>query len=943
MGDRVVATSRCRVRQGGTASSLDRRYGILREFFRHHGWLADIPKDYAHYVTMMAELVNGHVDGPLAGIDECIKGSTTYEYAIIVGGSTICTVPAMTDKGYFVIQGQEKVVMVQEVRLQTEQCVTYVPPPMRTPDSANKGRKGGPCCELFIDGATVPARVRIADDSVVELDTAMVHKDLRDISSIGMLDVINDLFSEEDRVLVYNSVSYMLRSYCAEHADACMAHILSSSRGAGGLSIDEDRETIRWKIFGGMSNNCIIATLVTMTAACVIAALGFASPSDRDDYSMKRLKTPGATIYKIFRYCVNTCRNPKNLNSLIYRHVHSFIKRGEITVAGRAYSKMSMQLSKRSYVDMLSSVRRVVVPCDENSPNTKMRQIHASQKGYVCPCETPEGKAVGIIKSLGCCCIVSTKTDIGEWVSKACRDGIFAGGVWAIVDGAVVGWCTPEDVGQIKVEYPTVSVTMPKANIARIRTSSGRPLRPLLVTRKHPVDWNRVGSFDRMLSSGLLEYLDPAECTSSTIASIGYEGDWTRFTHIEIHPCTMLGLAASMIPFPEHNQSARNVFSSAMIKQAMQLYGSEGSGDKTCDYLQRPLVYTQVSRDMGCDSNPNGVNLVTCMMAINGYNQEDAIILKKSSIERGLFSSVARHTTSVTIDNPWSRVDDDDSGCVSILHGRTERTLVDVKSMMPSPRITAVKESVAESGRSRIDVSMDEHRFMQLGDKMSSRHAQKGVVGLIMAEEDMPFTASGMVPDIIINPHAIPSRMTVGQLLEGVLGKHAAMTGTFKDGTPFLRAGMEDLCKTLKMSDTEAVILGTTGESVQTPVAIGIVYYMALRHQAVDKVYVRSTGPKSIMSRQPISGRSKGGALRLGEMEYDCLIAHGASRLVTGVSENSDMADVPYCTTCNAVTDVFAGPCRLCGSETVRRRMPFSYVVFKDLMLAANIQVHTML
>jgi DNA-directed RNA polymerase beta subunit len=156
------------------------------------------------------------------------------------------------------------------------------------------------------------------------------------------------------------------------------------------------------------------------------------------------------------------------------------------------------------------------------------------------------------------------------------------------------------------------------------------------------------------------------------------------------------------------------------------------------------------------------------------------------------------------------------------------------------------------------------------------------------------------------------------------------------------------------MGDTERMILGTTGEMIKTPIAVGIVYYMALKHQAADKIYVRSKNVssistrKSIMSRQPISGRSKGGGLRLGEMEYDCLIAHGASKLVTEVSENSDMVDVPYCNTCKIVTDIFqipartSGLCRLCKTtNTVIKRVPFSYVILKDMLLAANINVQT--
>ena len=330
-------------------------------------------------------------------------------------------------------------------------------------------------------------------------------------------------------------------------------------------------------------------------------------------------------------------------------------------------------------------------------------------------------------------------------------------------------------------------------------------------------------------------------------------------------------------------------------------------------------------------------------MSFTGYNQEDAIIVKKSCVERGMFSSVVRRSTSIIVDGPWKVIDD--GGTFTVLSGGVEKSLVTASSMMSNPKILRdkIREVPIENGRTRIEVPMEEYRVLQLGDKLASRHAQKGVVGAIVQEADMPFTSRGVTPDIIINPHAIPSRMTVGQLIEGVLGKSCCVEGTFEDGTPFIRRNMKDVNEILEMSDVETVTLGTTGEVVETPIAMGVEYYMALRHQAADKIYVRSSGSKSLMSRQPISGRSKGGGLRFGEMEYDCLVAHGASKLITEVSEHSDTVEVPYCSDCDTVSDVFEDTCKLCGGNVSIRKVPFSYVVFKDLMLSANVMVKTKL
>ena len=951
--------------------SAEKRELILRHFIRHNGWIAGLHDNYVYHVHMMADEIGGIIKNPTYNLDECMKYGLTYEYSIMINEQTenpicLCTIPAMTEEGYFIIQGSEKVVLIQEVRLKSEILTS-----IDRQESKNEHKDiisndskdtlsiesqympscSSLCCELFVSGANVPIKIRFVDDSVIELDTSLIHNNMRGIRSVAIWEVITHIFAID-----HVDMSVLLLSYCKRFDDddktfnESMIYILSSTRGTGGLDVVNDKKTIKSKMFGSMKDDkCIVATLFTIIVACVRAKRDESLVSDRDDYQLKRLKTPGETVYGMFKYCISKCKKASSLKSAIENFVHTFIKRGDIKINGRNYTKMSIQLSRRSDIDVLSSVRKVMVPCDENSTIIKMRQIHNSQMGFICPCETPEGKTVGIMKSLALTCLISTKTDIRYSNLKKFESG----SAWVIIDGAVMGWCNEPKpfVHDLKCKYPTVSVTLNK-NIIKIRAEGGRPIRPLVVVKDHPVDWN---------SAIDIQYLDPVECRpeNSNIADMGYNGNWKAFTHMEIHPCAMLGLAASLVPFPEHNQSARNVFSSAMIKQAMQMWGSE----KTCDTLQRPLVQTIVGRAVGYDESPNGINLVTCIMSLNGFNQEDAIIIKKSSVERGLFASTARYSTTVTVDNPWHIIGQTNThnlcgrvSCdanrgigVAVLHGGTERILTEVAPLLSSknPKLIQTKYTIDENtGKTKLKLVMSAHHTLQQGDKLSSRHAQKGVVGLLMNDADMPFTSrDGIIPDIIINPHAIPSRMTVGQLIEGVLGKSAAINGTFEDGTPFIRSCKKELEDVMNMRDTEQMILGTTGEMIHTPIAVGIVYYMALKHQAADKISVRSENVssistrKSIMSRQPISGRSKGGGLRLGEMEYDCFIAHGASKLVSEVSENSDMVNVPYCSTCQIVTDVDV--CRLCQTKTITKRVPFSYVILKDMMLAASINLQS--
>lgn len=907
---------------------------ILRDFFRIHGWIADIQSDYRHYMEEIAKISGTVLLNPINNEESCIKNYITYEYSF-EGDNYIFTIPAMTTGGYFIIEGSEKVLLIQEVKLQTEPFVTV--------------NDGNIICEMHIesDDYFAPVKISLIDSSIIKLDTSMIYKDIKNNKSIGIWEVITEMFlSDYDEETKLSKLSTLVTSCCSNDEDFsnCMVYILASTTGSHGLNYHTDKEVIRNKIFRGMSDTKIIGTLVTMILICVKTKFGNIKPSDRDSYIFKRLRTPGSTIYNIFKLCLLTYKSKSNLQSTIDKRIYTCLKRGEVTIGGKIYNNMAIQLSKRSTIDKISCVRKIVVPCDENSPNIKMRQIHSSQRGYICPCETPEGKTVGISKHLSCCCLITKDTDISDWIKSNCKDDFFSGSVWVIVDGKVEGWCSKnvDIMKQIKDKYKTVSVVMPQHNIVKINTTSGRPVRPLIVINNRPFDWNDVIRYDddvcgvymHMVNNGHIHYVSPIESQYCHIASIGYGKNWKKYKYLEIHPFTMLGLAASLIPFPEHNQSARNVFASSMIKQSLQMQSYE----KSSCYLQKPLVSTFIGRTIGYNDNPNGLNLVVAIMSITGYNQEDAIIVKKQCIERGMFSSISTYYTSIIVDNPWEIIDK--NGTLTVLSGGIEKTLVTSSPIIINPKIVDIKERIQESGKTKLDITMKEYRLLQLGDKLASRHAQKGVVGMIWSEEDMPFTSKGITPDIIINPHAIPSRMTVGQLIEGVLGKACCINGTFEDGTPFLRNNMKNIQEMLSIKDTEYVTLGTTGESVRTPIAIGMVYYMALKHHAADKIYVRnSLGSKSLFSRQPMSGRSKGGGLRFGEMEYDCLIAHGASKLITEISEHSDMIEAPYCPKCNIITDIFDIPCKLCNTKIITRKVPFSYVVFKDLMLSANIKI----
>ena len=940
----------------------------LERFFKEHGWIAEMPANYAYYVELMFNSIleasdenrsfrerkddfkveerscsNAELElcDPKHDPGYCTENALSYEYTVKrITGEEVCCIPAMTDEGYFIIDGEKKVLLIQEVRLKTEHYVMDEPPR----------------CECNLMGSYNPVKVSIQKCSQLQIDTSMINKDIREINSVGMRELLLTLYSEEDAEALRFNVFMLFFRHSKELAEACMLFTFAHSQG--GLR-KGDSEVIREKIFCNQSNNTILFTLIPMIVECVKIMFRNRKPSDRDNYVFKRLRTPGEILHVMMKSCISTCRNSAGLQKSVKNTIYNCLKRGEVMVNNTVYSKMAVQFSERSRIDALSSIRKVRVPCDDNSASMSMRQIHESQIGYICPCETPEGKTVGVMKHLASTCLISVQSmgyDQQILSLIECYTNIPTENdediVWIQLDGMVVGWCSEESAKDakpiLKGKDPNwgvvLDVGLHKAGLLKIRTTPGRPMRPLISS-----------------SSEDFEYMDPDE----------FEHKSTE--HKELHPCTMLGLAASLIPFPEHNQSARNVFASSMIKQSQQMIGSE----KTCSMLQKPVVYTLVAKLM--DYEPNGINLVTCIMSLSGYNQEDAIIVNKACVERGAFNSKVRKKVYIEVDSPWEmlgesreknteyffpylargrsseeepmrvygsfrkRKDDKTHADmpVIIMSGGIEKTIYEIKPMLQNERLVSIDEERMQSGKTKLAFTFEEHRTLQLGDKLSSRHGQKGVVGLLMSQEDMPFTLAGITPDIVINPHAIPSRMTVGQLIEGVLGKEGCISHSFKDGTPFMREGREEMKDILLKSDTEKMFMGTTGEMISTPIAMGIVYYMALSHQVEDKVYVRSYGPTSMMSRQPISGRSKGGGLRFGGMEYDCLIAHGASELITSVSLNSDSTEVPYCSNCSVVMDVQV--CRYCNRNTVKKHVPFSYAVMKDLMLSAGIKVESII
>ena len=744
-------------------------------------------------------------------------------------------------------------------------------------------------------------------------------------------------------------------------------------------------------------------------------------PSDRDSYVHKRIETPGILLGNITYLCYNKIikeikntvnneftsniyNNKNSYNDIINdTNIHRIIKpiciettiksslaTGNWGIKNNSnYNKtgVSQVLNRLTYASNISHLRRISSGNSNTGILIPPRKLHSTSWGYICPSETPEGQSVGLIKNLAISCEITLQYSskpireiLKEYIITIDDIDIYKydkfNNIKVILNGDWIGFVKDNinilnnlrkyrSDGLINI-YISFYIDYIN-NILFIYSDRGRCIRPLLKISNKKLIYNTIIqnlikdnklNWSNLLLNieeykSIIEYIDIYEVNNILICNNITDIRKKNYTHCEISPSLILGILASCIPFANHNQSPRNTYQSAMGKQAMGIYSTNFKNrfdtfSHILYYPQKSIISTKYMDYFNTNKLPNGINVIVAIASYSGYNQEDSVILNKGAIDRGLFLSTFYRCYKEE-ENKNQLTGEEDKFCKpdtdNVLFPKNcnynklqsngfvkENTFVDkndiiigkvipIKHNEYKYRDTSINVKNNEEGyidKNYININGEGFKFCKvkirssykpsIGDKFSSRHGQKGTIGMIYDQCDMPFTKDGIVPDIIINPHAIPSRMTIAQLLECIIGKSCSIGGYNGDGTVFNKVNIDNITNILEefnfeKDGNEVLYNGINGEQLKTSIFIGPTYYQRLKHMSGDKIHSRASGPIVSMTRQPSEGRASHGGLRFGEMERDCMISHGATNfLQERLMKVSDKFACYICNKCGIIS-----------------------------------------
>ncbi|KAL3945031.1 MAG: hypothetical protein SGBAC_000888 [Bacillariaceae sp.] len=981
--------------------------------------------------------------------------------------------------GYFIVKGVEKVILIQEqlsknrvileIDTKGEVCASITSSTHERKSKTYIAMKNG---KVYMRNNTLGDDVPIS----IVLKAMGIESDMEAVQLVGSEDYIVNALAlslEEPRKLGIQTQLQALK-----HIGSKIRRYSNSYRKP--LAPEEEaREVLSRVVLSHVPVNHFdfrakAIYVGHITRRVLMVHLGKHTLDDKDYYGNKRLELAGnllsllfEDLFKIFnanlkRQADMVLSKPNRAQAYDVARViqPDTIANGMITAIATGNwvlkrfrmdrAGVTQVLTRLSYMSAVGMMTRINSQFEKTRKVSGPRSLQPSQWGMLCPADTPEGEACGLVKNLALLAHITTDEDT-QPIQRLCGDlGVedvsrlsghelhSQNAYLVLLNGLILGVHTQPDllVKNLRslrrrgLAGEFVSFYLHQGQRAvHIATDGGRVCRPLIIVdeatglpRLKQIHVEALAmkamSIRDLLRQGIVEYVDCNEENNTLIAVTerdlatarkkGLDKQRMKYTHLEIDPFTVLGVVGGIIPYPHHNQAPRNTYTVAMSKQAMGTIGINQYERMdgliyTLVYPQKPMVKSRTLDLVGFDNIPAGQNAVIAVMSYSGYDIEDAVILNKASIDRGFGRCMIfkKHQTSVrryangTIDRtlgPPSASDfpdgeedkrfhrykaiDDDGICLvgETINGGA--ILVNKESPMdttsnfgtdagmnigasmsnvqykPAPlsykgrapfQVDKVLITANSHEQFLIKVMLRQIRRPEIGDKFASRHGQKGVCGLIVPQEDLPFNEYGNAPDLIMNPHGFPSRMTVGKLLELLVGKSGVFEGRQGYSTAFgeehgsadtAEATAEALVRNgLNYTGKDIFYSGASGEALDAYIFSGPVFYQKLKHMVLDKAHARARGPRAVLTRQPTEGRSRDGGLRLGEMERDCLIAYGASNLIMErLMHSSDAFSANVCETCGLLQ--YQNWCQYCrsGEKVVDIRIPYACkLLFQEL------------
>jgi len=817
--------------------------------------------------------------------------------------------------GYFIIKGKERVLVAQE-RINYNRLYIYKLKEIYVAEI----RSIKECANY-----SVLLQIKVNADKKIVISLPYISHDI----PIAILFIalgsdprmVEEYIANQDELTLFNRsiIPYlnMTKNQCLEYiSEYTLNKVEDAIKLTYTINILKNEILPHFGIDTNMEVKC--RYLCVVISKLLQTEFGRRKDDDRDHIGNKRVEMTGELIgnliTSLFKRSMKTIqqtiekRNDYNVINIINRfnitqRLYYCFSTGNWGLSNSNYIRqgVSQVLSRISYIGTVSHLNRVVVPIGRESRNTQVRQIHSTNYGYICPVETPEGQSCGIVKSFTIFARLSDNVDtvviidvietlMADFDLKLDRIGgtlVLINGIWV---GSIEKESVPSFIDKFKllrsidiIPYDTSIAYYDFDNQLDIYSDGGRIIRPVYQISKLTDDMKDM-EWSEMVDKNIIVYIDGMEAETTCIAMT--KNDITEETeYMELTPMGMLGICANIIPFSDHSQAPRNVYASAMCKQAIGMYSLAHNKrydtmSHVLNYPQKRLVSTKIARTCGFEEMVTGINCVVAVMCMGSWGTEDSVILNKSAVERGLFNSTSYRTTSINenkkgthdcevIEVPRPDIRNKDFNYLKLgangivpRGAFVEKNDVLVGKVYYSPTnaatdcslickanecgfVDTIIDTVNGNGYRHVKIKILQVRIPEVADKLASVHAQKGTIGMMFRQEDMPFTADGIVPDLIINPLALPSRMTINMLMEMLCGKLSTLTGEMQDASAFEHDG-EKLLESVSAQliangydgmGNELLYNGATGQPLKAKIFMGPCYYQRLKHLVSEKIH----------------------------------------------------------------------------------------------------------